>query len=648
MKKIVLLAFVLVVSSVAMLVRFTRPVEASGTIYIRADGSIEGTTFIQTADNITYIFVANINDSIVVERNNTVVDGNGYTLQGTGNGTGIDLCERENVTVRNTQIKKFSYGIWLRYSNNNSISGNNVTENNRYGIYIYPSSNCNSIVGNNITENNNGGINLWGSSGNNIVGNDITNSYYGIDLQYSSGNIISGNNITNNNYDGISLSYSSGNIISGNNIAANNQGIDLFHSSSSIISGNNITNNDDGIHIWYSSKNSMAGNTITANSGVGISLSESSNNNSISGNNLRNNYGGIGLGSSSNNTLTRNNITNNSYYGFSLSYSSGNIISGNNITNNKLYGIQLLYSSNNNSIYHNNFINNLEQVYSSKLTNTWDDGYPSGGNYWSDYLTRYPNATEIDHTGIGDISYEINANNTDHYPLMIPYETTPPTITIIILSPENKTYAVNAGIPLTFTVDGMTTWIGYSLNGQANVTITGNVTLPTLTDGWHHVTIYANGTFDNMGFATVYFTVDTTKPDITNLVQDPPTNILPDTVVKINATVIDATSGIKQVLLNCTFTNSTDTWYTVFSMAHLRGDIWNATIRPYPYGTNVTYVIIAEDSAGNTITTEQLGYEYEYQIVPEFPTWTSMLLILIVLTLAIAIYKRRLPETPIH
>jgi parallel beta-helix repeat protein len=447
MKKIVLLAFVLVLSSVAMFVRFTRPVEASGTIYIRADGSIEGTTFIQTADNITYIFVANINDSIVVERNNTVVDGNGYTLQGIGSGTGIDLDGRTNVTVRNTQIKNFSYGIWLRYSNNNSISGNNIAANERDGIYLYPSSNYNSVVGNNITENNNDGINLWGSSGNNIVGNNITNNNYGISLSYSSGNIISGNNITNNNYGGIWLYSSSGSIISGNNITANNQtGIHLDSSLDNIISGNNITNNDDGIDIWYSSNNSIAGNTVTANSGVGISLSESSNNNSISGNNLGNNYGGIWLYSSSNNTLTRNNITNNNHDGISLSYSSGNIISGNNITNNdyndiylsggidlfyssgniicgnnitnnKDYGIQLLYSSNNNSIYHNNFINNLEQVYSSKLTNTWDDG-AGKGNYWSDYEERYPNATKIG--GIWGTPYVIDENNQDNYPLVVP------------------------------------------------------------------------------------------------------------------------------------------------------------------------------------------------------------------------------------
>jgi hypothetical protein len=144
-----------------------------------------------------------------------------------------------------------------------------------------------------------------------------------------------------------------------------------------------------------------------------------------------------------------------------------------------------------------------------------------------------------------------------------------------------------------------------------------------------------------MGSATVYFTVDTTKPDIINVVQNPLTNILPDTIVKVNATVTDAASKIKQVLLNCTFTNSTSTWYTIFTITHLTGNIWNATIPQNPYGTNVTYVIIAEDNAGNTITTEQkYGYKYEYQVVSEF-TLPTILIALVIAALLIALISRK-------
>lgn len=79
------------------------PVQAiGGTIYIRADGSIDPpTTSIETFDNITYTFTDNINDSIVVERNDIVVEGAGFTVQGDGNGTGFILQYNVNVTIKN-------------------------------------------------------------------------------------------------------------------------------------------------------------------------------------------------------------------------------------------------------------------------------------------------------------------------------------------------------------------------------------------------------------------------------------------------------------------------------------------------------------------------------------------------------------------
>jgi hypothetical protein len=62
-------------------------------------------------------------------------------------------------------------------------------------------------------------------------------------------------------------------------------------------------------------------------------------------------------------------------------------------------------------------------VYSDGLPNTWDNGYPSGGNYWSNYQTRYPSAEENDSSGIWNTPYNVTSGNIDRYPLMGPFHT---------------------------------------------------------------------------------------------------------------------------------------------------------------------------------------------------------------------------------
>ena len=422
MKKIVLLTLVLVLLSTAVAVNFTRPLSADETIYIRADGSVEGTTDISSVNNITYIFTDNINDSIVVEKDNIVVDGAGYTLQGTGSGCGIDLTDRSNVTIKNMEIKTFVRGIRLDESSNNTISGNNITNNSEDGIWLggFGGSSSNTISGNNITANIGDGIWLSESSSNTISGNTITgNNYRGIRLAWSSNNTISKNNITNNDDDGIILNETFNSTVSGNTVTGNNGGgINLGGSSNSTVSGNTVTGNNGGGFWLYESFNiTISENTVTGNSWFGIGLGSSSTHNTISGNNITNNdEDGIMLDESSNNTISGNNITGNNYSGISVSESSNyNTMFGNNLTTSG-GGISLSYSSNN-IIYHNNFVNNTEQVNSEVSTNVWDDGYPSGGNYWSDYKDKYPNATERDGSGIWNTPYVIDQNNQDNYPL---------------------------------------------------------------------------------------------------------------------------------------------------------------------------------------------------------------------------------------
>jgi parallel beta-helix repeat protein len=151
-------------------------------------------------------------------------------------------------------------------------------------------------------------------------------------------------------------------------------------------------------------------------------------NNYIDGNSEGGTHGGIGF-DYANNTIMRNNTITNCEQAISLSLPNyNNTILENNITGNS-FGIVMNNLLTGNRFYHNNVINNTEQVYTyyifQGVDNAWDDGFPSGGNYWSDYggndFYSGPYQNETGSDGIGDSLYVIDANNQDNYPLMNPW-----------------------------------------------------------------------------------------------------------------------------------------------------------------------------------------------------------------------------------
>jgi len=347
-----------------------QPVKASGTIWIRGDGSVDPpTASISSIDNVTYVFTDNIYDSIIIERNDIIIDGKGHTVQGTGSEikspTGITLSGAwksppesvHNITIKNVKIKLFGIGIYLDCSSSNTLYGNNIT-------------------------NNNVGIRLGGGSNNNISANYIA------------------------------------------------------------------THLDGGIELYYSSNNSLTGNELLNN---GLSINA-----------------GIYLWESSNNTLVENKITNNRK-GIELDFSSGNNLSGNKIANN--FDGMLLVNSSNNSVYYNSFLNNEQQVhdYSQDLPicppsiNVWDNGYPLGGNYWSDYVgvdvRSGPGQGLPGSDGIGDTPYIIDANNTDRYPLINPYG-----------APPLPTYSLTITTTVGGTTDPALGTYSYTANSTVQVT----------------------------------------------------------------------------------------------------------------------------------------------------------------------------------
>ena len=207
-------------------------------------------------------------------------------------------------------------------------------------------------------------------------------------------------------------------------------GILLGFSSSNTIANNTASSNNwIGIYLWSNcNNNTIVNNTASSNNEYGIILS-SSNSNTIANNTASsNNQDGIILSYCSNNTIANNTISSNDRYGITLSPSSSNTIVNNNISSNNLAGIYIEdLDSFDNSIFHNNIINNTNQANDDTDNgNQWDNSYPLGGNYWSDYsgVDNYkgPFQDIPGSDGIGDTPYIIDADSQDNYPLIEPFK----------------------------------------------------------------------------------------------------------------------------------------------------------------------------------------------------------------------------------
>lgn len=263
---------------------------------------------------------------------------------------------------------------------------------------------------------------------------DVSYGDYGIYLYSTSNNSVTDSNFSFNNGNSIFLDLASNNTISNNHITIGSR-IYLWKSTYNNITNNNITNTWSGIYLVGSSNNNISNNIVSDNQ-YGIEFDNfgaGSNNNNIIADNIISNNGAYGLAleaSSYNNTIRNNTISNNGGEGLLVSGSSNNNTVTNNTISNNWYGIHVHLSSGN-RICHNNIIYNLQQAGDDSDDNQWDDGYPSGGNYWSDYNgtdnCSGPNQDICpDPDGIGDTPYVIDADSRDTYPLMDPSATIPP------------------------------------------------------------------------------------------------------------------------------------------------------------------------------------------------------------------------------
>ncbi len=389
-----------------------------------------------------------------------------------GNATSgnIILVKSGTYTEQTIEINK---SLTIMPENNNKVTINfhppQIPENILGGIimvYVDPisiESNDVKLSGFNITSDG-GDISANGNQiqiVNNVIGTEKIP--IGIQVNGTGTQIISN---TMEKYSQLSLTGS-------NQIVADNylSGLSITGSS------NSITDNNAGIMTLAGYENTVTGNVFNVNmfSGnngdAGIDLSGNYNvitNNTEIGNNV-----GIGVGDEINavasyNIFAGNIVEEAGLWGILMGSGSYNVFYGNLIADNgglghDGYGLALggedIESATNNLFLGNIFMNNSKnfgtnwQVLGS---NSFDNG--KEGNYWDDYTAKYPNATEIDNSGVGNTPYLVYGNVTDNYPLM-----NKPNVSDAVPALPNPWYtvlsSVTSHLPSTTPILEFPSWI---------------------------------------------------------------------------------------------------------------------------------------------------------------------------------------------
>jgi parallel beta-helix repeat protein len=261
-----------------------------------------------------------------------------------------------------------------------------------------------------------GGVTITGFTLTNASNQDAAVHAIDVDGIGIKGNIISGNGSF-----GIHTTHSDWSRIRGNRISDNgNSGIILYRSTSSVIDSNVLFNTNIGVQLERCSGDSVVGNTFS-DTYIGVHSYDCSLDPApvvVHGNTMEGCTRGVSLRRTVG-ALIQENLIQSNEYGIYVYYGNWCSIEHNEVVDNVL-GIHM--SGSYHTVFGNVFANTDNAL--DQNANIWDDGYPDGGNSWSDYLgddtLSGENQDQPGADGVGDAPYPIPGGTEvfDNYPLM--------------------------------------------------------------------------------------------------------------------------------------------------------------------------------------------------------------------------------------
>lgn len=579
----------------------------------------------------------------------------------------VILANCTNVLIENQNFSDGTVGVVTAYTSGITVADSTASSNGQNGIYLYRSHN-NTIRNNTASRNIQAGIHIELSNDNTILGNTASDNNVGIALNNSNGNDISDSSVTSNDWTGILLASSGNSVVSDNYVSRNRYGIDINRSVYITLSGNTMMedgilisraslqewtthaidqlNTVDGKPVFYL-KNIAGGtvplgagevilanctgvtveNQIVNNGTVGIELGFSINN-SISNNIANSNsLAGIYLWSSEGNRIINNTASSNRDWGIAIDGSDKNVvddnfvsyskdgvfhwIGGRNvITNNTIVGNQngiSLWVCFNCRIDHNVLLSNGQQAWDDRSGNQWDNGYPSGGNYWSDYTgvdnCSGPNQDVCpDPDGIGDTPYDIAVYGQDRYPLMMPTSLPSPNPPIALRAELSGNNLENVTVMWSLSPDD-----GAGLRSVTGYQIRKNTSYDSEGSGYTSIAYLSNGTSEFVdhlageGDSSCYF-YRVCAIDLTNNTACSKTQAgkfirpLAEGVNLVSIPLIQSDESVGTILQTVKWDTA---WAYDSSVARWK---WNAILKPYPGGfldVNISegfWINVTEDS----------------------------------------------------